>query len=285
MALTTRAIGIDVGASKVAIGLVDSTGRLQHSETFPTSDPSGPGAVLDACIERCERLAQTADVAAIGVGLCEIVGPGGVIASASSIDWRDTDVAGALSHIAPTCLESDVRAAAVGEAQHGAGQHLASFLYVNAGSGTSSCLVIDGAPLVGSHGAAILIGAGPLDVEAKAGGIGIAQRFGAASASDVSRASEAGDIRAADILRAGGAALGQAIAFGVNLLDPEAVIIGGGIGLNDPEFRLALTSAMRNHIWLDEAREIPLLDAELGEHAGVIGAARVALNRTTVGAT
>jgi glucokinase len=280
-----RAIGIDVGATKVAVALVDSaTGRVQRSESFLTSLDGGPREVLDACIRLCERLAQSEPVVAIGVGVCEIVDPDGAIKSACSIDWRDLDIIRSFSHLAPTHVESDVRAAAIGEARYGAGRELASFLYVNAGSGTSSCLVIDGEPLAGAHGAAILIGAGPLGAEAAAGGVGIAQRFGAATVEDVVRASQAGDTRATEILREGGAALGDAIAFSVNLLDPEAVIVGGGVGLNASEYRSALETAMRRHIWLGEARDVPLLDAELGARAGVVGAASAALDHARVGA-
>ena len=108
--------------------------------------------------------------------------------------------------------------------------------------------------------------------------IGIAHRFGAPTAEDVSSASRAGDTRASEILQTGGEALGAAIAFSVNLLDPEAVILGGGVGLNDREFRHALETSMRRHIWLEETRGHFLLDAKLGEQAGVVGAARAALN-------
>ena len=285
MALVSSGIGIDVGATKVAVALIDSpTGTVRRSESFPTSMGEGPQAVLDACITLCERFARDEPVAAIGVGVCEIVSPDGAITSASSIDWRDLDIVGSLSHVAPTRVESDVRAAAVGEAVYGAGRGLASFLYVNAGSGTSSCLVIDGTPITGARGAAILIGAGPLEAEAAAGGVGIAERFGAPTAADVSRASQAGDRRASEILRRAGGALGEAIAFSVNLLDPEAVILGGGVGLNVGEYRAALESGMRGHIWLAETRDLPLLAAELGEQAGVVGAARAALDHAPVGA-
>lgn len=279
------AIGVDVGATKVAVALVDSaTGRVRHSERFPTSLDGGPQAVLDACIEHCERFARREPVAAIGVGVCEIVSPDGTIKSACSIDWRDLDLVGSFSHVAPTHVESDVRAAAVGEARYGAGRELASFLYVNAGSGTSSCLVIDGEPLAGGRGAAILIGAGPLEAEATAGGVGIAQRFGAPTVEDVSRASQAGDARASAILQSGGRALGEAIAFSVNLLDPEAVILGGGVGLNEGAYRAALETGMRSQIWFEDARDLPLLDAELGAQAGVVGAASAALDHVRVGA-
>ena len=85
-------------------------------------------------------------------------------------------------------------------------------------------------------------------------------------------------------LRGGGRALGEAIAFTVNLLDPDAVILGGGVGLNEGEYRAALETGMRSQIWLESTRQLPLLRAALGEQAGVIGAARVAVGRVPVGA-
>ena len=152
--------------------------------------------MLDACVRVCERVANEELVSAIGVGVCEIVDRDGAITSACSIDWRDLDVAGAFAHLAPAHVESDVRAAAIAEARYGAGRDLASFLYVNAGSGTSSCLVIDGEPLAGARGAAILIGAGPLEAEAAAGGLGIARSYGAPTAADVVHAAQCGRCRA-----------------------------------------------------------------------------------------
>jgi hypothetical protein len=63
------------------------------------------------------------------------------------------------------------------------------------------------------------------------------------------------------------------------------VILRGGIGLNDREYRFALTTSIRSNIWLEEARELPLPDAELGEYAGHVGAARAALHDAPVGTT
>jgi hypothetical protein len=75
----------------------------------------------------------------------------------------------------------------------------------------------------------------------------------------------------------------EAIAFSVNLLDPEAVIRGAGVGLNDGVYRAALETRMRGLVWLEETRDIPLLDAVLGEHAGVVGTASAALDHTEMG--
>jgi len=62
----------------------------------------------------------------------------------------------------------------------------------------------------------------------------------------------------------------------VNVLDPEVVVIGGGLGLAKGSYHIALEAAMRAHIWSDLHRDIPLLPAEMGNDAGFIGAALAA---------
>lgn len=279
----TPVLGIDVGATKIAAALVDPThGTVLSEETIPTPLVAEPAEVLEACVALAERLTSSGRVSAVGIGLCELVSPAGEIRSAVSLDWRYLDVKGAFAPFGPVTIESDVRAAALAEAQHGAGRDLGSFLYVNAGSGVSSCLVLDGVPYSGAHGAAILIGCAPLNAEEAAGGRGIAQQYGAPSAKDVAAAADSGDRRAVEVLEAGGSALGAAIGFAVNIIDPDAVVLGGALALNAARYRTALERSLRSSIWSDDARDLVLVDAQLAGRAGVVGAATVAAQRALV---
>ena len=61
-----------------------------------------------------------------------------------------------------------------------------------------------------------------------------------------------------------------------------AVILGGGVGLHESEYRLVLETALRRHVWLDETRDPPLLAGELGEWGGVVGAAGAAFDHALV---
>lgn len=113
-----------------------------------------------------------------------------------------------------------------------------------AGSGISSTLVLDGVAYAGAHGNAILLGAGPPDVEAVASGKALQAKHGVPAAA-LARAADAGDSSATHALRDAGAALGQAIAFAVNLLDPEVVVLGGGLALGSDVYRSTAQDAMR----------------------------------------
>jgi glucokinase len=67
--------------------------------------------------------------------------------------------------------------------------------------------------------------------------------------------------------------LGAAIAQLVNVLDPEAVVIGGGLGSVEGLYRQSLQAALRDYVWSDLHRDVPLHSARLGNDAGMIGAA------------
>jgi glucokinase len=269
----TLAIGLDVGATKIAAALVDvRSGRVEAARRRPTGAGRGAAAVLEDCVALARELAAGRDVVAVGLGVCELVDPAGRVRSAQTVDWRTTDVAAALGAIAPARVESDVRAAALAEARHGAGREASDFLYVSAGSNISHCLVADGRPRAGARGSAMNTGA-PL-VEGWAGGLAIARRTGHAGAHDA-----LGDPAVAGVVRDATDRLGAVLAVLVNALDPGAVVFGGGLGL-DPRYREPVAEAMRRRLYDDAVREaLPVRPAALGADAGAIGAALAAADQ------
>src|SRR5262249_38638600 len=185
-------------------------------------------------------------------------------------------------------VESDVRAAASAEAHAGAGRGFPSIAYLSIGTGISSTFVQNGVAWPGAHGAAILLGSGslgsrrgsdsrPYILEELASGTAIAaiyQSLGghAESAREVlDRYSS--DPLAAQVVDQAGRAAGHGVALLVNLLDPHAVIVAGGLGSVDGPYWRCLQASARAHIWADAARDVPLLRSGLGPDAAAIGAA------------
>ncbi|MGA2528459.1 MAG: ROK family protein [Acidimicrobiales bacterium] len=262
-------VGLDVGGTKLAAALVEpDSGRIVEAREAPTGRERGGAAVLGDCVELARAVAAGHEPSAIGIGVPELVSLDGQIQSAASWDWRDGSWKAALAEIAPVYIDSDVRAGALAESWFGAGRGLSSFLYVSIGTGVSHCFVVDGRPWRGARGNAIVSGA-PL-VETKASGPALASKANKSRAEDV-LASESDR----PIVDAAAAALGLEIARLVNALDPEAVVIGGGLGLA-PGFRQAIIESMRPEIYATDTRGLEVLPAALGVHAGVIGAALVA---------
>jgi glucokinase len=260
----SRAVGVDVGATKTLAGLVDlASHTVVRTLRWPTPVAEGGRAVLDRCVAAAAELAPGG--APVGIGLCEYVDRDGRQVGAQTLDWRGLDLAEAFSGVGPAVLESDVRAAARAEAVAGAGRGHRVVLYVSVGTGISHCLLQDGRPYLGAHGFAITTGAPP--VEQLASGSALARRAGLASAHEV-LASPAH----AAFVRDAASALGLAVAALVNALDPDVVVIGGGLG-RVAGYRDLLIEAALPAIDLPGGRELGMLCAALGDDGPVLGSA------------
>ena len=272
--VVTNAIGIDIGGSKIAACLVDvDTGAVVESVRVPTQPERGGPAVLAECLELADALVGGEPPARsripIGVGICELVSPAGEITSAVTLDWRGFDLAAEFG--SAVVIESDVRAAAFAEARLGAGRGCPNFVYVTVGTGVAFSLMIDGEPYLGARGNALILGAPP--VEITAGGAGLSRLAGTASAEEVF-----GRDGPAELVRHGSRDLGRALAWLVNALDPEMLIVGGGLGLR-PDYREAAVSTMRDGIEAHDSRQLRVVPAELGVDAGAVGVALLATER------
>ena len=311
VAIGPIAIGIDIGATKVLGGVVDvGTGSVLYSEEIPALPRRDPEVVLDDIVGFAARLKNAAErdalaVHGLGGGIPEIVDPAGNLTTRDTFDWLDLPVNQRFSTVAtPFVMESDVRAAASAEARFGAGQGLGSFAYITIGSGISSCLVLNGKPLVGNTGCAIVLTSATTRerclvcgeayefcLEAYASGLGMTRRYAEAASRPITRAEEvfdaaaAGDAAAADIIETAARALGKNIAQLANLLDPAAIVIGGGLGLAPGPYRDTLIASIRQQIWHEPVRDLPIASAQLGAAAGMVGAALRSVEGSKTGGT
>lgn len=294
------AVGIDVGGTKIAGAIVNlTTGAIAARRQVATRFERGGIAVLAEVASMATGLADEAArqgtcLSGLGIGVAELVDPNGAVFSDYRIAWKGMDVQSELSHILPTRVESDVRAAALAEARYGAGRQWRDFLYVTVGTGVSAVSVRDGHPYSGAHGAALVIANGPTRhhcpvcghvtgqvLEDIASGPGlVAAMGGTGTAEDVLAAAEADDSRAIAVIDHAAAELGTVIALLVNSLDPAAVIVGGGLGSAPGRYWASLGAAINAGLWNGFERHLPIVQAQLGPDAGLIGAAAILNNQT-----
>ena len=292
------AIGVDVGGTKVAIGLLDAASlTLLERTEIPTRPERGGAAVLRDVTAEVVGLAGRAGRQVLGVGVAvpEIVDLSGRITSSAVIHgWNELPVSEVLGAAGPVRIEADVRAAAFAEAVLGAGRW-AYHLYLTIGTGISYCAVYQGRPVAGAHGGALNIGTSVLAdlpdrgsgreqvvLEELASGAALVRRYQAGGgtarrAEEVLAAAGHGDPAATALVDDAARTLGTGIALLVNVLDPEAVVVGGGLGSADSGYFSSAVSWARQYMYSDTARAIPITHAELGADAGVIGAALVGL--------
>lgn len=298
--LKTCAIGLDVGGTKIAGGVVQlSSGQVLARQVVPTQPWRGGEAVLNDAWKLAERLLVKAqelnvDILGIGVGVAELIDLQGNVTSDHTIAWRGVPLQAAFSRLAPTVVESDVRAAALAESKYGAGQPFNLFVYITVGTGISCCLVQHGQPYAGARGNALILASSPLLftcsvcgavskplLEEIASGPALVRRYNQAllpsgsaeRGEDILNAAQAGDPVAVDVVRTAGEMLGSAVGWLVNVLDPEAVIVGGGLGLAGGLYWGSFAASTRHHVYAADTRQLPIIPAALGTDAGLIGAA------------
>lgn len=290
---------LDVGGTKIAAGLVTADGALLHRRELPTTtdaegglrDPglAGTARAARALLDDAARLGVT--VTALGAGFPEYVDTDGMLTSREVLAW-DVQPATVLAAEAapglPVAVGSDVRCGALGEAQYGVGRGLPDFFYVSLGTGLSSTLVLDGRPLAGRRGEAIALGEWEVpasvdpdwhgNLEQYCSGRGIGARRTACGGSPVPGAREvtslarSGDLAAARVLTTAGQALGTVLGQLVRVLDPSAIVLGGGLGTGDGPLHTALREAYA-HTTRTRPAPPPIHRAALGPDAGLIGAA------------
>ncbi|MGH2656992.1 MAG: ROK family glucokinase [Actinomycetota bacterium] len=304
------AIGIDVGGTKVAgLRLAEDGAVLDRTER-PT-----PADDVSATVETVSELAAELAAAggeALGVGAAGMVDfDAGVLRYAPNLAWREIPLRDLLSERTglPCVVDNDANVAAWGEYRFGAARGYRHVLVVTVGTGIGGGIVADGELFRGAHGFAAEIGHiivepdGPLcgcgnrgcweqvasgraldrlaraEVEQDPAGRIAALAAGAeASGRHVSEAARGGDHPATAIFAAVGRRLGEGIAGLVNILDPEVVIVGGGVAEEGAVLLDPARHAFLDAVEASEHRpEVPILAATLGNDAGAIGAAALGL--------
>ncbi|MBX9579892.1 MAG: ROK family protein [Gemmataceae bacterium] len=285
------AVGLDVGGTKIAGGLIRfPAGEVVAHHRTPTRAGRDPADILADAVGMARDLRNGVPAGGrfvgVGLGVPELVDPAGRITSGAGVDWRGVDLVAKFAGVGPVWVEADVRAAALAEARFGAGRSFPVFAYVTVGTGISSALVQDGRPYAGARGNALVLASGPVSVhcpgcgawaravlEEVASGPALAAAVGADRAEEVLAAAGRGDPDAVRAVRDAAEALGSGIGWLVNVLDPGAVVVGGGLGLAGGLYWDLLTDAVRRHVWAESSRDLPIVPAELGADAGLVGAA------------
>ena len=254
-------LGLDVGREFVRGAVADLGGTVRARESRPARSSSGVARVRelaalagdllrDASVERDDALLHTV------VGSPGVVEPSGrsLRLAPNLPGWERPGVLRELRSLlgGEATIENDVDAAAVAERDHGHGRDVSTFAFVSVGTGIGMGLVLDGKLHRGAHGAAgeiafLPLAGGPL--ESAAGAAAIVKAAGQRgarlrSARSVFAAAAAGDGPAQEIVAAEAAVVAHALASIVAVVDPELIVLGGGIG-RAPGFAEEVVSQLR----------------------------------------
>jgi glucokinase len=317
------ALGLDVGGTKLAAGVVDADGRVHSFVLEPTGSEEGPPAVLERLF-----LLGTRAVAESGVPWERIdrvgIGCGGPLDAERGVvlgpphlpGWVDIPLTALAEerYSRPAVLENDATAAAAAEHRYGAGAGTRNMIYLTISTGVGGGIVLEGRLYRGSVGNGGELGHVTVDwdgrlcrgcgrrgcLEAFVSGTSIAERarealaaatvpsvlaaLEAPTAADVAAAALGGDAVAGEVWDETTAALGCGVTSIVNLFEPEIVVLGGGVSRSGAQLLDPVRETVRTTAMAPAGRAATVVLSALGDQAGVVGAAAIAFDRIGSGA-
>ncbi|GAB2907345.1 ROK family glucokinase [Nonomuraea fastidiosa] len=307
-------IGVDIGGTKVAAGVVDDNGEIVEHTLRPTA-ADRPDKVAETVADVVRELSEGRDIEAVGVGAAGFVDESrSVIRFAPNLAWREEPLQKKISGLVglPVVVENDANAMAWGETRFGAGRGQSHVVCITLGTGIGGGLVFDGKLYRGRWGMGAELGhmqVQPGGRECGCGNIGCWEQYASGNAlvkeakklaeehperaatllglaggkiegEEVTEAARHGDEVSLEAFRSLADWLGQGMADLAAILDPGCFIVGGGVSRAADLFmdraREAFAERLtgRGHRPLAEIRL-----AELGASAGVVGAADLARRR------
>jgi glucokinase len=280
--------GIDIGGTHVRIAMAHADGRIVRSVRTDTASLPGSEGFVEWAAKTIDRLREGQRMRSVAIGA-----PGpidhrvGVLVNPPNLPgWNNTPLVRLLSQAvrAPVHLENDANLAALGEFHRGAGRGSRNMVYLTWSTGIGGGLIVDGRLYSGAHGAAGEVGHmimdpdGPLDrcgqrgcLEAMAGGHMLEAQTGHPAATIFHLAAR-GDRRALKVVSDAARYVGYALINLTNLIDPEVIVMGGGVTRSWSLVRPLLLATVRASPFIKPSRRPRLYRARLGDRAGQVGA-------------
>jgi glucokinase len=304
----------DLGGTHLRVATIDRTGKIYYRQMQPTPQAEEPNEIVRALIEAVHKSERkTAEQGGV-ISTLSIVVPGtvnvaeGVVVKAPNVPCLDGfRLAAALESELewPAILENDANAAALGEMWRGAGQGYRTLICVTLGTGVGGGIILDGELWRGVDGSAGEIGHIGVDpfagVPCTCGSRGCLEVYASATAivrmtrearpryphsilhntedltsAKIYQAGREGDELAIEVFRRMGVYLGIGLASLINILNPEIVVIGGGLSNGWDLFGKHMHQQVIERAFPIPARRVKIVRAECGDDAGLLGAAQLA---------
>lgn len=310
----TACIAIDVGGTNLRFALVDGYGAILEKERYPTEIHLGRENFLDRLFNGISELRKRGsaigrETRAVGMGIPGLIAGSGLVLSSVNLDpivGLNVQEMVAQTTGLPAVAVNDANAAAYGEIRYGAGKSFGSFILLTLGTGVGSGLILDGKLWTGADGVAAEFGHATVEPDGilcSCGNRGCLEQYASASAlvraalhalergeqwalagrppasitaEMVASAAHQGDSYARSLFETAGRYLGIAGATIVNLLNLEAIILAGGVAASFDLLAEPMRKEIRNRAFEVPATRVRIVRGELGDDAGILGAAALA---------
>ena len=290
-------IGIDLGGTAIKLGRFSIDGHLLEDQQLQTPQPATPGAVCVALVEAIEALDPDRRASIVGIGL---PGPMDVEARVARVcinlpGWEEVPLADWLEPRLQrqVTLANDGNCALVGEAWKGAAKGYSDVVMLTLGTGVGGGVMLSGQLFTGHNGAAAepgLIGLDPEGPPCNSGNRGSLEQFASISAlrrlwdgdpAELAALAANGDAEAQAVWSRYGSTLGVGISSLVYMFTPELVLVGGGISGAATHFLPSVRKEVAQRVQAMSRQGLRIDVCALGNGAGRLGAARLAIERLT----
>jgi len=309
-------VGIDLGATKIALGLIEPQNRIVARQRVPTAPLDGPDAAVERMAQAIDALKTALPTGArlSGVGICS-PGPldhrtGMLLDPPNLTGWVNVPLRQMLADRLglPVTLEHDAKAAALGEYHYGAGRGERDMIYIVVGTGVGSALILDGKVHRGRNNSAGEVGhiairsdgdlcscgnvgcvesfaAGPAIARtyrralAATGDPGRAESIESITAENVVERARGGEPPAVQVLADAGEALGTAVATLAMILDVELYVIGSSVAKAGDLLLEPARRAVAHHAHRSVAARVRIVRSELEDDGPILGCGWLARQR------
>ncbi len=290
--INSQVIGIDLGGTAIKLGRFTADGNCLQSLSVPTPQPATPAAVVEAIVNAIPVIDPQGCGKAIGIGTPGPVDATGRIAvvAINLANWHDVPLADLLEAKLnlPTFLANDANCAGLGEYWLGAGKKFQNLILITLGTGVGGAIILDGKLFTGHRGAAGelgLITLNPDGPKCNSGNQGSLEQYASVSAirrrtglepSQLGVLASSGDLKALTFWQEYGKDLGAGLASLIYILTPEAIAIGGGVCASFEFFLPSMQAEIERRVLPSSRTGLQILRAQLGNQAGMVGAAKLA---------
>lgn len=303
--------GVDVGGTTIKTGLFEDTGRLIEKYEIPTDKTEGGRHIIDNITEHLRTVLKdkgmdVSQCMGVGIGLPGPVDSEGNILGCVNLGWGTFNIEQEFSKRfsnLPVKAGNDATVATLGEQRAGAGRGMNNLVMITLGTGVGGGIINQGTIVVGTNGAAGEIGHMPVNSDetdvCSCGKRGCLEQYASATgvvrmakkrmdessnqypetmldrectAKDVFDAAKAGDALAEETVKCLGRYLGMALAGTACILNPECIVIGGGVS-RAGEILIKEVEKNFNEFVFKPCKNVKFMLAELGNDAGIYGAA------------
>jgi glucokinase len=288
-----QVLGIDLGGTAIKLGRFTQDGTCVQALTVPTPQPSTPDAVLKVLLDAISQVDPNQQAIAIGVGMPGPADAAGRIArvAINLPGWVDVPLSDWLEEKTgrSTVVANDANCAGLGEAWLGAGRCYDNLIMLTLGTGVGGAIILNRKLFVGSEGAAGELGLITFNPEGpvcNSGNRGSLEQYVSAQAirrrtgqepHELGRLATAGDRSALEFWQSYGRDLGIGLSSLIYVLTPEAIVIGGGVSGSAEFFFPSAWAEIEQRVHPTSRGGVKLLKAELGNQAGMVGAAKLAI--------